>query len=135
MQLVRPRKLKEVARPILIHDHVNLDAHQLLVAELHRSDVIPPKALQLISDDEQRAIPAIAKNEFVELLNSNPDVSHIFIKLLANEVTERESQLLHIAYNSPRFGAKSEFLLHEAISLLLQGFPKQETLAGLWFLG
>jgi CRP-like cAMP-binding protein len=51
---------------------------------------------------EDCEIAAIAKNEFVELLNSNPDVAHIFIKLLANEVTERESQLLHIAYNSLR---------------------------------
>jgi len=51
---------------------------------------------------EDCEIAAIPKNEFDELLNSNPDVSHKFIKLLATEVAERELQLLHIAYNSLR---------------------------------
>jgi len=51
---------------------------------------------------EDCEIAAIPKNEFDELLNSNTNVSRKFIKLLANEVAERESQLLHIAYNSLR---------------------------------
>ncbi len=62
-------------------------------------DTVYKENAEALEDCEIAAIP---KNEFEELLNSNPDVSHIFIKLLANEVTERESQLLHIAYNSLR---------------------------------
>jgi CRP-like cAMP-binding protein len=51
---------------------------------------------------ENCEIAAIPKNEFDELLHSNPDVSRKFIKLLADEIDERELQLLHIAYNSLR---------------------------------
>jgi len=51
---------------------------------------------------EDCEIAAIPKNEFNELLNSNLNVSHKFIKLLANDIAERESHLLHIAYNSLR---------------------------------
>jgi CRP-like cAMP-binding protein/CheY-like chemotaxis protein len=51
---------------------------------------------------EDCEIAAIPKHEFDELLNSNPEVSRKFIKLLASDVTEKEEQLLHIAYNSLR---------------------------------
>lgn len=51
---------------------------------------------------EDSEIAAIPRNEFEELMNSNPEVSRKFIKLLANAVAEKEEQLLRIAYNSLR---------------------------------
>jgi CRP-like cAMP-binding protein/CheY-like chemotaxis protein len=51
---------------------------------------------------EDSEIAAIPKNEFESLINSNPEVSRKFIKLLARDVSEKEEQLLHIAYNSLR---------------------------------
>lgn len=51
---------------------------------------------------EDCEIAAIPKNEFDELMNSNPEVSKKFIKLLASDVSQREEQLLHVAYNSLR---------------------------------
>lgn len=51
---------------------------------------------------EDSEIATIPRTEFEELLNSHPDVSRKFIKLLASDVTEKEEQLLHIAYNSLR---------------------------------
>lgn len=51
---------------------------------------------------EDSEIVAIPRNEFEELLNSRPEVSRKFIKLLASDVAEKEEQLLHIAYNSLR---------------------------------
>ena len=51
---------------------------------------------------EDSEIAGIPRNEFEELINSNQEVSRKFIKLLANDVTEKEEQLLHIAYNSLR---------------------------------
>jgi CRP-like cAMP-binding protein len=51
---------------------------------------------------EYSEIAAIPKNEFEALMNSNPEVSRKFISLLANDVSEREQQLIHIAYNSLR---------------------------------
>lgn len=50
---------------------------------------------------EDAEIAAIPKSEFDELMH-NVDVSQKFIRLLASDVTEKEEQLLHIAYNSLR---------------------------------
>lgn len=51
---------------------------------------------------EDSEIAAIPKSEFEELIHANPEVSRKFIKLLACDVSEKEEQLLHIAYNSLR---------------------------------
>jgi CRP-like cAMP-binding protein/CheY-like chemotaxis protein len=51
---------------------------------------------------EDSEIAAIPKNEFEELLYSHPEVSRKFIKMLASDISEKEEQLLHIAYNSLR---------------------------------
>ncbi len=47
-------------------------------------------------------IAIIPKEEFEALLHSNKEVIHKFIKLLAKNVTEKETQLLGLAYNSLR---------------------------------
>ena len=44
----------------------------------------------------------IQKDAFENLLNSNKEVSHFFLKLLANNINERETQLINMAYNSLR---------------------------------
>lgn len=44
----------------------------------------------------------IPKDDFMQLLLVNPVVSNQFIRLLANDVSERETQLLGMAYNSLR---------------------------------
>lgn len=51
---------------------------------------------------EDSEVIAILKSEFEELIHSNNDVSHRFMKLLASDVAEREEQLIRIAYNSLR---------------------------------
>jgi DNA-binding response OmpR family regulator len=51
---------------------------------------------------EESEIAAIPKDEFIHLINSNRDVMHKFIQLLAKNVAEKEKQLLSIAYNSLR---------------------------------
>lgn len=51
---------------------------------------------------EDSEIAAIPKSEFDELMHQNFEVSQKFIKLLVNEVTEKEEQLIRIAYNSLR---------------------------------
>ena len=47
-------------------------------------------------------IAIIPKEEFETLLHNNKDVTHKFIKMLAKNVTEKENQLLGLAYNSLR---------------------------------
>jgi DNA-binding response OmpR family regulator len=51
-------------------------------------------------DDTKLAV--IPKKEFEDLLNSNWEVAHKFISLLAKNVADKEAQLLNMAYNSLR---------------------------------
>ena len=43
-----------------------------------------------------------AKEDFEELVNNNKEVAQKFIRLLAKNVSEKENQLLGLAYNSLR---------------------------------
>lgn len=60
----------------------------------------PYKETAEAMEDTELAI--IPRNDFEELLNNNKDVAHRLIKLLANNITEKENQLLGLAYNSLR---------------------------------
>lgn len=51
---------------------------------------------------ETTEISIIPKQDFFALLYSNRDVSNKFIKMLADNITEKEDQLLSLAYNSVR---------------------------------
>jgi len=51
---------------------------------------------------EDTSMAIIAREDFEKLLNSNKEVAQLFIHLLAQSVTEREKQLVGIAYNSLR---------------------------------
>jgi DNA-binding response OmpR family regulator len=51
---------------------------------------------------EDAEIILIPKNDFLILLNSQADVSASFISLLCRKVSDKESQLLNLAYNSVR---------------------------------
>jgi CRP-like cAMP-binding protein len=56
-------------------------------------------AAQTLEETELRWIPKAA---FLQLINDNRDVASQLIKLLANNVIEKEDQLLQLAYNSIR---------------------------------
>lgn len=51
---------------------------------------------------EDAEISLVPKDDFVALLHANRDVSSQLIKMLANNIAEKEEQLLHLAYNSVR---------------------------------
>jgi CheY-like chemotaxis protein/CRP-like cAMP-binding protein len=56
----------------------------------------------------------IPKEEFLKLLHANRDVSSRLIKMLADNVAEKEAQLLSLAYNSVRKRvAEAILLLHD----------------------
>ena len=54
---------------------------------------------QVLEDADIMLIPKV---DFLHLVNSNPDISQKFIKLLANNVSDKEAQLVKLAYNSLR---------------------------------
>ncbi len=51
---------------------------------------------------EDTDIVLIPKDDFLALIQANRDVSSQMIKMLANYITEKEEQLLNLAYNSVR---------------------------------
>jgi CRP-like cAMP-binding protein/CheY-like chemotaxis protein len=52
-----------------------------------------------MQDSELIVIP---RHDFMTMIQSHPDVSAAFIKMLCTKVADREKQLLHLAYNSVR---------------------------------
>jgi len=51
---------------------------------------------------EESEITSIPRNEFEQLINSNQEVMKKFVQMLAKNVTEKEQQLLNLAYYSLR---------------------------------
>ncbi|HKK76288.1 MAG TPA: response regulator [Saprospiraceae bacterium] len=51
---------------------------------------------------EPTEISLVPKEDFMKLLHGDRDVTSQLIKMLANNITEQEEQLLHLAYNSVR---------------------------------
>lgn len=51
---------------------------------------------------ELTEISLIPKEDFIKLMSANRDVSSQLIKMLANNISDHEEQLLHLAYNSVR---------------------------------
>ncbi|HWC52699.1 MAG TPA: response regulator [Chitinophagaceae bacterium] len=54
---------------------------------------------EAMEDSELAVIP---REDFESLLNNNREISKLFIKLLAKNISEKEEQLLGLAYNSLR---------------------------------
>lgn len=51
---------------------------------------------------EEAEVAIIPREDFENLINNNREVMQKFVQLLANNITERENQLLSLAYNSLR---------------------------------
>ncbi|CAL1519846.1 response regulator [Chitinophaga sp. MM2321] len=51
---------------------------------------------------EETSLAAIPHEDFQQLVNNNPEVLHKFVQLLAKNITEKEQQLIGLAYNSLR---------------------------------
>lgn len=61
-----------------------------------------------LEDSELYKIP---KEDFTALINSNREVAQKFIKMLANDIHEKEEQLLNLAYNTVRKRVAEALLL------------------------
>ncbi|HMK03841.1 MAG TPA: response regulator [Ferruginibacter sp.] len=62
-------------------------------------ETVYKESAEAIEDTEIAIIP---KEEFEHLLNTSKEATHKFIQLLAKNITEKETQLLGLAYNSLR---------------------------------
>ncbi len=57
------------------------------------------ESTEILEDAELSIIP---KKEFLDLLYTNRDVSHRFIRMLANDLADKETRLIKLAYDSVR---------------------------------
>lgn len=87
----------------------NTDGKELVVALYNKGDFFGYTAMLEGTDYKENAevleeteVSIIPREDFENLINNNKEVMHKFIQLLANNVTEREQQLLNLAYNSLR---------------------------------
>lgn len=62
---------------------------------------------------EECEIYKIPKDDFQVLLNKNRDVAHKFIKMLSNNLAEKEERLIRLAYDSVRKKTAESLLLLE----------------------
>ncbi|MEO6149978.1 MAG: response regulator [Mucilaginibacter sp.] len=85
------------------------DGRELMTGLFKKEDYLGVNAL--LSDEaftetaeavEDSAVCILPKDMIINLLNRYPDVSQQFIRLLSNNIREKEEQLLGLAYNSVR---------------------------------
>ena len=69
---------------------------------------------------EETELAVIPKEDFDELINKSPEVMKKFIQLLAKNISEKENQLIGVAYNSLRKKVA------EALILLQSKFQKNK---------
>lgn len=85
------------------------DGRELMTGLLKANDYLGVNALLLdepLSDTaeavEDSAVCLLPKEAVLNLLNRYPDVGQQFLKILSNNIKEKETQLLELAYNSVR---------------------------------
>jgi CRP-like cAMP-binding protein/CheY-like chemotaxis protein len=72
---------------------------------------------------EDSTLCLIPKDQLEQLLNMYPEVAREFIKLLANDIREKEEQLLQLAYHSVRNRmAEALIRLHRQQTIGVEGF-------------
>ncbi|WP_215233450.1 MULTISPECIES: response regulator [Dyadobacter] len=70
---------------------------------------------------EKAEVAMIPKDDFFQLLQGNREVASKFIKMLSNEIKEREERLLQLAYNSVRKRVA------QALVMLVQRYQEDRT--------
>ena len=105
----RPSRLYYIQKGKVKTYKSNEDGKELIVGLHNEGDFLGYVALlegtaykemaEALEDTELAVIP---KEDFEELINANRDVARKFITMLAKNITEKEEQLLKMAYNSLR---------------------------------
>lgn len=88
---------------------MNDDGKELITGLYQTGDFLGYKAILENSNFKDAAaaiedteVVKIPRNDFVALIHSNKEVSSSFIRLLSNNLSEKEEELLNLAYNSVR---------------------------------
>ena len=88
---------------------INDDGKELITNLYHEGEFLGYKAI--LEDDnykessaaiEDTEVVKIPRQDFISLIYTNKEVSKSFIKLLSNNLSDKEDELLNLAYNSVR---------------------------------
>ncbi|GAB3929902.1 response regulator [Mucilaginibacter myungsuensis] len=93
---IKTIKLAEDGRELMTGIY---NADQYLGVQAMLSNEVYSDTATALEDSQLVMIP---KDQLDLLLNAHPEVAREFIKLLANDIREKEDQLLQLAYNSVR---------------------------------
>jgi CRP-like cAMP-binding protein/CheY-like chemotaxis protein len=87
----------------------NPDGKELIMHLYHANDFFGFEPILENSNYKESAVTmqdteliSIPRHDFMVMIQNHPDVSKSFISLLCKKVTDREAQLLNLAYNSVR---------------------------------
>ena len=105
----RPSRLYYVLKGKIKTYKTNEDGKELVVGLYNEGDFLGYVSLlqgtsyhEMAEAIEETELAVIPKEDFEELVNSNLEVARKFIGMLAKNVTDKEDQLLKLAYNSLR---------------------------------
>ncbi len=105
----RPKNLLFIKNGKVKIFKTNEDGKELIISILKEGDYfgyVPLLEEKFYADSaeamEDSAIIIIPRDEFLQLLSTDIVVSSAFIKMIANNLSEKEDQLIHLAYNSVR---------------------------------
>jgi DNA-binding response OmpR family regulator len=109
-------------------NRVNADGKELITSLVNEGEFFGYQALledKTYSDTaatlEESEICIIPKEDFFSLLYSNRDIAAAFIRMLSNDVKEKEERLIRLAYNSVRKRVS------EALLLLRDRYAKEKS--------
>lgn len=127
-QLIASRKVRLVEKKQILYDDgdqphglylllrgsvrtykMDEDGHELMMNLYHANDYLGIHALLLNEPHseiaevlEDSSICLLPKDAIIDLMNRYPDVSAYFIRILANNIKEKEDHLFELAYHSVR---------------------------------
>jgi len=99
---------------------INDDGKELITNLYHKGEFLGFKAIlegenykEAAAAIENTEVIKIPRQDFISLIYSNKEVSKSFIKLLTNNLSEKEDELLNLAYNSVRKRVADALILLE----------------------
>lgn len=105
----RPLRLYYIKKGKVKTYKTNEDGKDLVIGLYSEGDFLGYTALlegtsykEMAETIEDTELVIIPKEDFEELINNNREVMQKFVKMLAKNVTDKEQQLLNLAYNSLR---------------------------------
>lgn len=112
--LVSTGRTDKAEAVLIIQEYINIDSHDVVLDALQKPNIVPAKALALLNEDEQRAIPAIAKDaalmQEIENCAQTLPSSHSILLGDSRELDGVPSESIHLALTSPPYWTLKQYV-------------------------